>query len=94
MSEVKSLYHVDNQHLSSPIDFGDFLLVQLGRRYCVPGEIIEPHMHRDWFEITVALSGEAEVLTNGNSITLKKGEIHFSFPSYVKTICCLTSLNT
>lgn len=86
MNEIKSLYHIDNQYLSSPVDFGDFSLVQLGRRYCASGEVIEPHMHRDWFEITVALSGEAEVLTNGNSITLKKGEIHFSFPYEIHEI--------
>ena len=86
MSNLKSIYHIDNQHLESPIDFVDFSLVQLGRRYCTQGEIIEPHMHRNWFEITIILSGEAEVLTNGTSMMLKKGDIHFSFPYEIHEI--------
>ena len=33
MNEIKSLYHIDNQYLSSPVDFGDFSLVQLEKRH-------------------------------------------------------------
>ena len=86
MNEVKSLYHIDNQYILSPIDFGDFLLVQLGRRYCITGEVIAPHLHREWFEITIVLNGEAEVINNGASMMLKKGDIHFSFPYEIHEI--------
>lgn len=86
MSNLKSIYHINYHHLESPIDYVDFSLVQLGRRYCAPGEIIEPHVHRNWFEITIILGGEAEVLTNGTSMMLKKGDIHFAFPYEIHEI--------
>lgn len=79
-------YHIDNNFIKSPIDFGEISLVQIGRRFCAPGESTGTHTHLGWFELTVALGGDATVRTNDTVVNLPTGEIHLSLPYEIHEI--------
>ena len=86
MLENKTRYHLDKNYVENPLPFGDIRLVQLGRRYCAPTEIITAHPHLNWFELTIVNNGSGTVLTNGEITTIHSGDIHLSFPCDVHEI--------
>ena len=61
-------------------NLGNFSLVQLGRMVCHGAHVIATHTHLDWFELTSVLSGEGEILANGEKVYISKGDIYLSFP--------------
>ena len=79
-------YHLDNNFIKLPVDFGEISLVQVGRRFCNGGDIIAAHTHLDWFELTVALGGDAVVRTNDTLAQVSPGEIHLSLPCEIHEI--------
>lgn len=86
-----SNYHLDNNFIKSPIDFGEIALVQVGRRFCKGDSTIGAHTHLDWFELTVAVGGDAEVRTNDTLSHISTGEIHLSLPCEIHDIRPLRS---
>ena len=76
----------DINFFESPRKIGDFYLIQIGRRFCEAGGEIEEHLHKNWYELTVVTDGEADIVTNGNSARVTKGDIHLSFPCDVHRI--------
>lgn len=73
-------YHLDN-YFDQPLVFGAYQVIQAGRLYCKPGGRIDPHSHRNWFELTVVTSGTGEIFTNQASVPVRRGDIHLSFPA-------------
>jgi len=73
-------YHLDRTYLNEPMRYGDISLIQIGRLHCTPHTTIETHPHLNWFELTIITDGKGVVGTNGESISVKSGDIHLSFP--------------
>lgn len=86
MTNGKTRYHLDKHYVSNPLRFGDVQLLQIGRRYCEPTEIISPHPHLDWFELTIVTGGQGVVVTGGESTRVFAGDIYLSFPCDVHEI--------
>ena len=84
--ENKTRYHLDHYYLFSPLTFGGVQLLQIGRRYCEPTDVIDSHPHLNWFELTLVTSGKGTVLTNGEGAQVQSGDIYLSFPCDVHEI--------
>lgn len=80
MSTAKTRYHLDNLYVDNPLKFGNIYLIQIGRRYCESKEIIPPHHHLNWFELTLISSGKGIIITNDKEYPVKTGDIYISFP--------------
>ena len=86
MLETKTRYHLDKNYVENPLPFGNIHLLQLGRRYCAPTEIIAAHPHLNWFELTVVNNGSGTILTNGEASHVRAGDIYLSFPCDIHEI--------
>jgi len=86
MLENKTLYHFDRHYVNNPLVFGNINLLQIGRRYCTPTEIITAHPHLNWFELTIVTGGKGTVITNGVETKVQSGDIYLSFPCDIHEI--------
>lgn len=86
MSETKTRYHWIKDYVTEPLTLGEIDLLQIGRRYCEPTEIIGAHPHLDWFELTIVTKGTGVVITNGAETKVQTGDIYLSFPCDVHDI--------
>lgn len=77
---MQKKYHLNYRFEDQSSMYKDIHLEQIGRRHCSPGEIIGKHAHIDWYELTLAIDGEAIVATNDEPKTISKGDIYLSFP--------------
>lgn len=84
--ENKTRYHLNHYHLDDPLRFDGVELLQIGRRYCEPTDVIAAHPHLNWYELTVVTGGKGTVLTNGESAQVQSGDIYLSFPCDVHEI--------
>ncbi len=75
-----ALYHMDLNYLKNPKLFGRMKLYQIGRMFCKPTTVIDTHVHVDWFELTIIISGSGKITTNGIETPVGRGDIHLSFP--------------
>ena len=50
------------------------------------GEEIGQHPHLNWFELTVVSKGKGEIITNGHSYKVNKGDIYLSFPCDIHNV--------
>lgn len=73
-------YHIENNFYENNLQFGDVSLIQLGMMHCNPGDVVPLHMHTDYFELSVVVNGKAEILTNGDSVSVERDDIHVSYP--------------
>lgn len=73
-------YHLDKSFLDSPRNYGDISLVQIGRMHCSEHTVINEHLHRNWFELTIITDGKGRVKTNHKSVSVCRGQIYLSFP--------------
>ena len=86
MIETKTRYHLNKHYIENPLPFGSVHLLQLGRRYCEPTEVIPPHPHLNWFELTIVTGGSGTIRTNGEETTVHAGDIYLSFPCDIHEI--------
>ena len=84
--ENKTRYHLNRQYVENPLSFGEVNLLQLGRRYCEPTEIIPSHPHLNWFELTIVTKGRGTIITNGEKSAVHSGDIYLSFPCDIHEI--------
>ena len=77
---MEKKYHIDYNFINNPVYYGNTLLVQLGRCYCMPLTVIEKHAHINWYEITVVTDGEGIIITNDREMRVEKGDIYVSYP--------------
>ncbi len=75
-----ALYRISNSYLSSPLEFGDTQLWQIGRLYCNAGSVVPSHKHPFLYEITAVSAGKGTVYTNGKPTEVRVGSIYLSFP--------------
>ncbi|MBO5851288.1 MAG: helix-turn-helix domain-containing protein, partial [Clostridia bacterium] len=67
-------------YLNDPKSYRGVKVFQVGRYYCTKGRIIEPHLHSDFFELTIVTDGEGIIKTNNIPISVKSGDIYLSLP--------------
>lgn len=72
--------------MDEPKIFGNVSLLQIGRRYCAESEIIPPHTHQDYYELTIVTGGQGTVLSNGESFEVFPGDCHLSIPCDIHEI--------
>lgn len=84
LTEAK--YHLDQNYMGAPLEFGGFKLYQTGRLHCGSGMDVRTHTHYGWFEITAVTDGKGEIYTNGVPQSVKKGDMYLSFPCDVHSI--------
>lgn len=80
MEDTMPKYHLDKSFIKEPIRFSDISLLQIGRLYFKPGDIMKPHTHKDFFELTIITDGEGAVSANGVTTSVKRGDIFLSLP--------------
>ena len=73
-------YHLDKCFVKDPLKFNDFYLFQIGRLYFAPSDFMHLHAHKDFFELTIITDGDGEVITNGKSTNVHRGDIYLSLP--------------
>lgn len=86
MENNKTRYHLTKHYVDNPLPFGNIHLLQLGRRYCEPTEVIPPHPHLNWFELTVVTSGSGTISANDEDTIVHSGDIYLSYPCDIHTI--------
>lgn len=67
-------------YLTSPKSYRKVKVLQAGRYYCNGGRIIKPHLHSDFFELTIVTDGEGIIKTNNIPVEVKSGDIYLSLP--------------
>ena len=77
---VKTRYQIDISFFEEPPQFGGIALYQLGKNYCEKGATVSPHLHKNWFELTMIASGNATVITNDVPTPVTPGNCYLSFP--------------
>ena len=74
-------YAIEKNYILEPRRFGDHLLYQVGKIHSAPSNIIALHAHLNWYELTVVTGGIGEIITNGETVAVSRGDIYFSLPS-------------
>ncbi len=77
---MKAKYHYDNNFTYNPKEYGDLLLYQLGELVSESGNVIEPHVHLDWYEFTYVFSGSGTIYTNNVGQAITQDQIYLSLP--------------
>lgn len=73
-------FHIDNSYIRQPRRFGDTLVYQIGVLHSNDRIVSDQHIHKNFFELTAIIDGEARISANGMTIDLKSNEIFISFP--------------
>lgn len=74
-------YKIINNFYEKPLDLhGGLNVVQVGRYYCKPGQVIPTHYHYNYFELSIITDGKGTVITNNQKIEVQKNDIYVSFP--------------
>ena len=76
---MKKNFQIDNNLFAKPLQLGAVNLVQLGRLYCEPGEVIGEHYHNNLYELTVITGGKGIIFNEKTQYFVKNGDIHFAF---------------
>ena len=69
-----------DSYLTAPESYRGVKVLQVGRYYCNKGRIIKPHLHSNFFELTIVTDGEGVIKTNNVSVNVKSGDIYLSLP--------------
>ncbi len=73
-------FHLDNNFSQNLRYFGDISLLQIGIMHCAAGDVIGPHMHGSYFELTAVIDGEGFVYANNDKTAVKSEDIFVSGP--------------
>ncbi len=81
-------YLIDFQFIDQPKLINDIRLYQIGKKFCNQNTYIPPHLHIDWYELTVILDGKGKIYTNSKTeyVEVSEGDIYLSFPADIHTI--------
>ncbi len=73
-------YHIDHIYLTSPLEFDDLSVFQIGRLYCTDSYGASLHQHSGLFELTIVIGGNGRIFSNGIGTSVKSGDIYLSMP--------------
>lgn len=82
----KNDFLIDFKFIDTPVYIKDIRLFQVGKKFCNQETVVEPHTHIDWFELTIILDGKGVIHTNKQSVSVKEGDIHLSYPCDIHSI--------
>ena len=70
-------YLIDFQFIDNPKPINDVRLYQVGKKFCNQNTYIPPHLHIDWYELTVILGGKGKIYTNSQTdyVEVSEGDI-------------------
>ena len=77
---MKKDYHLDRSYIQNPLEFGEVYVYQIGRLFCSSETVVDTHIHRDLFELTVVTEGRGIITTNGVPVPVERGDIYLSLP--------------
>ena len=80
MSEHFSEFKINNTWKDDYLSLRGIRLIQVGRYYCQGGRHIRPHLHANFFELTLATDGLGTIIINNHEMPIKSGDIYISFP--------------
>ena len=70
-------------YLNDPRKFNDVLLYQIGKTTC---DHIDSHLHRDFFELSLIISGKGVFYIDNKGIEVKSGDLFLAMPHEVHSI--------
>ena len=73
-------YHYDKNFFDDPLICNDFYIFQIGKYHGTTSTLIDTHIHKNFFELTIITDGEGTIITNNYPIKVKKGDIYLSLP--------------
>jgi len=81
-------YLIDFQFIREPKPLGGVRLYQIGKKFCSGASVVLPHLHVDWYELTVVIGGKGRIYTNSKTdfVEVSEGDIYLSFPADIHTI--------
>ena len=81
-------YLIDFQFIDNPKHINDVRLYQVGKKFCNQNTYIPPHLHINWYELTVILGGKGKIYTNSQTdyVEVSEGDIYLSFPADIHAI--------
>lgn len=81
-------YLIDFQFIEQPKRINDVRLYQIGKKFCNQYTYIPPHLHIDWYELTVILGGKGKIYTNSKTeyVEVSEGDVYLSFPADIHAI--------
>lgn len=79
-------FHLNKIYFSNPLEFESISLLQIGRMFCKSDTLIDSHIHRDLYELTIVTNGKATISTNDVPTEVEKGDIYLSYPGDVHKI--------
>lgn len=77
--KISFKYNVEKNLFESPKKYGNTVLYQIGRAYCDARTVVPRHTHLNFFEFTIVTDGKGTVITNGERVEVKSGDIYVSF---------------
>ncbi len=84
----QSNYLIDFQFIEQTKHISGIRLYQIGKKFCNQNTYIAPHLHIDWYELTVILGGKGKIYTNSKTEYMEvcEGDIYLSYPADIHTI--------
>ena len=81
-------YLIDFQFIDDPKPINDVRLYQIGKKFCNQNTYIPPHLHIEWYELTIILGGKGKIYTNSQTdyVEVSEGDIYLSFPADIHAI--------
>lgn len=79
-------FHINISKEFSNLKFNNFSPIQIGRMFCSTDTVIEKHLHRNYYELTIVKEGEGIIYANNKEISVKTGDIFLSYPFEVHKI--------
>ena len=70
-------YHLDIREV---LPLKDLSVIQMGRLHCTERTVVNPHLHLDWYELTVVTEGVGTVYTGDVPTRMTAGDIYVSYP--------------
>ena len=81
-------YLIDFQFIKEPKVLNGVRLYQIGKKFCNQNTYIAPHLHVNWYELTVVLGGKGKIYTNSKTeyVEVSEGDVYLSCPSDIHAI--------
>lgn len=76
-------YHLDFREI---LPLKDMAVFQMGRLHCTEHTVVSPHLHLNWYELTVVSEGAGTVYTGDVPTRMTAGDIYVSYPGDAHSI--------
>lgn len=77
---TSAVFHYSKNFFNNPLIFNDFFVFQIGTYHGKTNTLIDTHIHKNFFELTIITEGEGTITTNSYPVKVKKGDVYLSLP--------------